>query len=172
MNKTAAVEKESAPATPEQPHAECPKPLDEGKVKHGGNMPEADAAHYKVVGESPAQDPTSVGVASSRRRRKDPPTRLPSGKYDSSQKVRMAKREYGPSRNVIWNTEIIPANSLGRPPEKSQVRIPLDGIRIPPDGVRILPDGVRVPQPDGGSPGPLDPREPPPNKLSGSRRPS
>jgi hypothetical protein len=118
MNKTAAVEKESAPATPEQPHAECPKPLDEGKVKHGGNMPEADAAHYKVVGESPAQDPTSVGVASSRRRRKDPPTRLPSEKYDSSQKVRMAKREYGPSRNVIWNTEIIPANSLGRPPEK------------------------------------------------------
>jgi hypothetical protein len=129
-------------------------------------MPEAVAAHHKVVGESPAQDPTSVGVASSRRRRKDPPTGLPSRKNSSSQNVQMPKREYGPARAVTWDTKIVPANSLGRPPEKSQVRIPLDGVRIPPDGVRIPPDGVRIPQPDGGSPGPLGPREPPRTKLS------
>jgi len=132
-NKTAVIDKESAPATPEQPHTEYPKLLDEGKPKHGGNMPEAVAAHHKVVGESPAQDPTSVGVASSRRRRKDPPTGLPSRKNSSSQNVQMPKREYGPARAVTWDTKIVPANSLGRPPEKSQVRIPLDGVRIPPD---------------------------------------
>jgi len=121
-DQTAVGEKEPAPATPEQPLHQRPGVRE---PKHGGNRQEADTAHQegkpgeKVVRGSPAQDPTAVGIASNRRRRRDSPTRLLGTRNNSSQKTQLARREHRPARSITWDTEIVPANSLGRPPENT-----------------------------------------------------